>query len=495
MAAELTTNRLGIANWISRETEFDSIVSRLIDTPSSGIVAWARTTSGAVALLLFIQIATGILLAFHYVPVITNAYTTVSYIELAVSSGSWLRSMHYHSSVMLPVVLALHLLQMIVRQAYRSNWAAWTFALAAIGLVLAAGATGYALPWDARSINGVNIAASLAGNTPMIGGWARSWLIGGSTISTLTLSRFYALHVWIIPLLILILSAARLFIFGRRSVGIAEHAGSEWFRTQLMRNAVVIALIFAGLAVFSSSYPAPFGPQVADAATYLPRPGPQFLWLFEMQKYTDGPLAAMLALGVPALVIGGLIVLPLLIRGKVGLLRTAVSTVFILGFGLALALTATAIYQDSSDPRISQQLAKQEDDEALFRSTKFEPIVQRLDRPQKPSEPPANEQLVAVTASEPESGLSVPVVYTTNCAKCHGANGEGTKKFPEVAGVTTRDEDQLTPEMVLAIINDPKSEGRGSKMPSYKNKLSEPEKQELVTWIRSLPAISVDSDK
>ena len=490
MAAELTTNRFGVASWISRETEFHSIVSRLIDTPSSGIAAWARTTSGVVALLLFVQIATGILLAFHYVPIVTSAYTTVSYIELAVGSGSWLRSMHYHSSVLLPVVLALHLLQMIVRQAYRSHWAAWVFALIALGLVLAAGATGYALPWDARSINGVNIAASLAGNAPLIGSWAKAWLLGGTTISTLTLSRFYALHVWIVPLSILILSAARIFIFGRQNGEIADHDRANWFRTQLMRNAVAVALIFVGLAVFSNAFPAPFGPQVTDAATYLPRPGPQFLWLFEMQKYTDGPLAAMLAMGVPAFVIGGLIVLPLFIRGKVGLLQTAVSTVFVIGFGLVLTLTAAAIYQDSSDERISQQLAKQEADEDLFRTSKFEPVLQRIERPQKTSEPASETQLAAEVPAEPETGLAVPVVYTANCAKCHGASGEGTKKFPEVAGVTSREEDQLTPEMVLAIINDPKSEGRGSKMPAYKNKLSETEKQEIVTWIRSLHPIS-----
>lgn len=495
MAAELTTDRFGIANWIATETELNSIAARLIDTPATGVSAWARTTSGVVALLLFVQIATGILLAFHYVPVITNAYTTVSYIELAVGSGSWLRSMHYHSSVLLPIVLALHLMQMIVRQTYRSNQAAWVFALMVLGLVLAAGATGYALPWDARSINGVNIAASLAGNVPLIGDQARAWLIAGPSISTLTLSRFYALHVWIVPIMILLLSAARLFVFGKQNNDISQDDRSHWLRTQLIRNAVVIALVFAGLAVISNLFPAPFGPQAADSAIYLPRPGPQFLWLFEMQKYTDGPLAAMLAMGVPAFVIGGLIVLPLFIRGNVGLLRTAVSTVFVISFGLVVTLTAVAVYQDRSDEKISQQLAKQDADEALFRTTKFEPVLQRIERPQKQAEPVNDAQPVTTSQTEPSGGLTVPDVYTTNCAKCHGASGEGTKKFPEVAGVTTREEDQLSPEMVLAIINDPKSEGRGSKMPSYKNKLSEPEKQEIVTWIRSLRPISDDTNK
>jgi ubiquinol-cytochrome c reductase cytochrome b subunit len=375
---------------------------------------------------------------------------------------------------------------MIARSAFKSNRTDWVFGLVALALVLGAGATGYALPWDARAINGVNIASSLAGNTPLIGASVKSWLINGSAISTLTLSRFYALHVWVVPMLILLSVAARLFIFGKQDNDADRDQMSAWAKQQFGRNAIVIGVVFIGLSVFSSVYPAPFGPQAAEAATYLPRPGPQFLWLFEMQKYTDGAFAAMLAMGFPATVIGGLAMLPILLRTKVGVLRIALIAIFVIGFGTVGALTATAIYQDRSDSKISDQLAKQESDEAKFRASSFEPQVQHPDSTPKKTEPTASDTGTEVVQASFASPAAIPSTYAVNCAKCHGASGEGTSKFPELAGVTTREEDQLTPDMVLAIINDPKAVGRSSKMPAYKNKLNDDQKQELVSWIRSL---------
>ncbi len=486
MAAELEVRQFGIGNWLSRETEFDSIKYRLLDTPGSGLSAWARTTSGVVALLLFLQFTTGILLAFHYVPAIGSAYTTVAFIELVVSDGAWIRSLHYHSSVLLPVALAAHLLQLIVRNVYRTNRTAWCFGLVMLVLVLGAGATGYALPWDARAVNGVNIAASLAGNTPLAGESIRTWLINGSAISTLTLSRFYGLHVWIVPMLILMSVVARLFIFRARTSDQDRDQLSAWARQQFARNAIVVGLVFIVISIFSRVYPAPFGPQLTESATYLPRPGPQFLWLFEMQKYTDGPLAAMLAMGLPALVIGGLIALPLFIKSSVGLLRIAVSALFIIGFGTVGVLTAVAVYQDKSDSRVSEQLAKQDRDEAEYRARSFEPQVQNMGRQIRSTDSAPAESNAAPVQVASNSLVSIPASYTVNCAKCHGANGEGKAKNPELVGITTRDEDQLTPEMVLGIINDPPALGRSSKMPSYKDKLSDTDKQEIVSWIRSL---------
>lgn len=483
MAAEITIERPRLGDWLSRETELDSIIARLSDEPASGLAAWSRTSSGVVALLLVVQFVTGVLMAFHYVPSANDAYTTVAYMELAIRDGAWLRSVHYHSSVLLPIVLAIHLLQMMIRGALASNKTAWVFAIVALSLVLAASATGYALPWDARALNGVSIAASLAGNLPLIGASARTWLLDGNAISTLTLSRFYALHAWAIPLLILTSAAARIFIFGSKG-DVAAKQATAWVWRQFARNAVVIGVVFLGLAVFSAVYPAPFGPQAAEASTYLPRPGPQFLWLFELQKYTDGTLAAVLAMGFPGTIIGGLIALPLALRRRLPAMRAASGVVFAVGFGTAGVLTALAFYQDTSDPKVSAQLARQEADEAKFRASIFQPQFRQVSKPEE-STTVSGENMVQ-TSSLAQLPMAIPSTYAANCAKCHGASGEGTEKFPELTGLTTREEDQLSPEMILAIIEDPKKVGRSSKMPAYKNKLNEDQKQELVLWIRSL---------
>ncbi len=491
MKAQIDLHRNTFSDWLWRETEFESITARLLDKPASGFSAWSRTTSGMTVLLLSIQFVTGILLAFHYVPAAGSAYTTVAYIELAVREGAWIRSLHYHSSALLPVVLLLHLIQMIARGAFRSTGAAWFFGIIALALVLAAAATGYALPWDARAINGVNIAASLAGNAPLVGETLRSWLIGGAAISTLTLSRFYGLHVWIVPGLIMISAVARIFFFGKPQVRDYSREMLVWARQQFIRNSLVAGSLFVGLSVFSMTYPAPFGPQIADAATYLPRPGPQFLWLFEMQKYTDGAVAAVVAFGFPTLILGGLIALTMCGKVSVTRLRVLMGATLFTGLGLVITLTGAAIYQDMSEPRIANQLARQEVDETRFRSSAFEPQAESA------KAEPATPRLENVSSSEfvaSDHPVTMPPIYSVQCAKCHGATGEGTAKFPELVGLTTRDEDQLSPELILSIINDPKTVGRSTKMPSYKNKLSETEKQDLVSWIKSLKPIA-DGDE
>lgn len=488
MAAELEINKISWRGWFAGNTEFESIKNRLLDEPSEGFSAWARTTVGVVGFLFVLQFLTGILLAFHYVPSAENAYATVAFIEQAVGAGTWIRSLHYHSSVLLPIALLAHLAQMIFRNLFKKNPIAWTFSLIFLALVLAAGATGYALPWDARSLNGVNVAVSLAGNAPLIGETLQSWLQNGETISTMTISRFYGLHVFATPALILICIVARLFIFGKNGKQIDAEKFREWSREQLVRNAIVIGLIFLGLAAFSAKFPAPFAPAAAESASYLPRPGPQFLWLFEMQKYTEGQLAAILAFGLPALIIGGLVLIPRFGQ-RVKYTKYVVSTLFAIALAIVGGLTATAYVQDASDSRIAEQLSKQEKEENDFRLKTFKPKVIRVGKQENKNElkPESNDsKSISPLTAEISETVEIPKSYVTNCAKCHGANAEGKGVFPELHGLTTREEEKRSDEDLLGIINNPSSFGLSSKMPSYEHKLTEDQKREIIRWIKTL---------
>ena len=229
-----------VSGWLARWTAWDEMQTRWLDAPSEGLSAWARTTAGVAAMLLVVQFVTGILLAFHYVPSAENAYLTVAYMEKVVGAGSWARSLHYHTSQWLPFALVLHLGQMLWRRAYGRVPVAWLGSLVLLGLALGAATTGYALPWDARSLNGANIGANLAGGLPLLGGLAQRWIQSGDGITTLTLSRFYALHVFVTPALILLCVAARLFVFRDRENANADWRG--WASAQLTRNAIIVSL-------------------------------------------------------------------------------------------------------------------------------------------------------------------------------------------------------------------------------------------------------------
>ena len=166
------------------------------------IRAWLKTTTGVVAVLLLVQFLTGVLLAFYYVPSVDHAYTTVSYIEKVVSSGSWLRALHHYGSQWLSVFVFLHVIRLFCDRTYNANRIQWIVGILLLGLVMAAGGTGYSLPWDARAFFSTRVAEGLMAGLPGAGTLARLWLLGGSDISPVTLSRFFALHVLVVPALI-----------------------------------------------------------------------------------------------------------------------------------------------------------------------------------------------------------------------------------------------------------------------------------------------------
>ena len=208
-------------------TRLAEIVGSITDEPSRGLSAWARTTAGVVALLFSLQLATGLLLAFVYVPSAESAHATVAYAEKALAGGSWLRALHSACAQLLPLALLLHLLQAFVRGAHQRKPVGWLASVALLALALAAAATGYTLPWDARAFASTRVAEGIVRNLPLFGETLRLWLVGGPEVSTLTLSRFYALHVLVIPFLILLAVTLRLFVFRERDLGTSVFSTRE----------------------------------------------------------------------------------------------------------------------------------------------------------------------------------------------------------------------------------------------------------------------------
>ncbi|HEX3557733.1 MAG TPA: cytochrome b N-terminal domain-containing protein [Pyrinomonadaceae bacterium] len=494
------------------------IVENLKDEPSGGLSAWARSMAGVVFLLLALQLVTGVLLCFYYVPSAESAHATVSYVEKVLPAGSWLRALHFYGSQLLPLALALHLLQMLWRGAYARKPAGWVASVLLLALVLANGATGYSLPWDARAFFSTNVAENVVGGLPLVGAAAQAWLVGGAEISTLTLSRFFALHALVVPALLLAVVCARVFIFSESLEARDERAGSskpeaarptprqaearhptggdlstrDSARTlaQLARNAFVCGVVFAALALYASKYPAPLGP-AAEAAPpgYLPRPGAQFLWLFQLLKFFPRPVASLVAFLLPAALLTMLALLPFTRSGRVARAATHKRRrlglfVFAASALLVVGLTTFARLQDARDPRVREQLAKQAEKEAEFRRAPFVPLrtggaeaAAGTDAGNASSPKPAAPTDATQVAPPPEA-------FTRNCAKCHGQHAEGKSIYPALVGLSSRPHRTL--EDIVAILNDPRSYGLESRMPSFAKKLTDDEKRAVAEWVVSL---------
>lgn len=500
------------------------------DEPRSGLEAWARTTAGVVWMLLALQFTTGLLLAFYYVPSTESAHATVVYIEKVLPAGSWLRALHHYGSQWLTLFLVLHLAQLFWRASYRRRPIGWMASTLLLLMVMANGATGYSLPWDARAFFGTRVAEGIAGGLPLCGSIARRWLLGGAEVSALTLVRFFALHALVVPAFILFTLAARLFIFREREANSSEaersadnaRPRSDWINEQTARQALAAGLVFLVLALYAARFYAPLGPAAETvAADYLPRPGPQFLWLFQMLKYLPGRAGSVVALLFPGLLFAALFVLPFLQRLRLpGIMvhsrRKLGATLLALSLLLVGLMTALAYIGDRRDPRIRAQLSRQADEERAFRAQPFEPIIfgaaaaSDEATPSSPrtsgsessqdasasatnslstnaSAPGDSSSTRAGTGSNaagPISPAAPPDAYLKNCANCHGTRGQGFSIFPKLTGVSAKPHRSV--EDLIAILNDPVSYGLKPPMKSFADKLTDDEKRQVSEWVASL---------
>lgn len=483
----------------SREarTTLGLVVENLSDEPPRGAWAWARTTASVVFLLLALQLLTGVLLSFYYVPSAESAHATVSYIEKVLPAGSWLRALHLYGSQLLALALALHLLQMLLGGAYRRKPVGWIASLLLLALVLANGATGYSLPWDARAFFSTRVAENVTGGLPLAGATLRAWLVGGAEISTLTVSRFFALHVLVVPALLLAVACARLFVF-REPVSDFGRATSDegrtlasagWTPAQLARNAVVAGVVFVALALYASKFPAPLGPAAESAPPgYLPRPGAQFLWLFQLLKFFPRPVASLVAFVLPALLLAALALLPFARGGRVAPAQAQTRrrlglAVFAATALLVAGLTTLARLEDARDPRLREQLARQAEKESEFRQAPFKPLRTGAAQTAGASETATPSTSNTADGAQAQAAQP-PEAYSRNCAKCHGPHAEGRSIYPSLVGISARP--RRTLEDIVAILNDPRGYGLESRMPSFARKLTDEEKRAVAEWVVSL---------
>lgn len=418
--------------------------------------------------LLLGQFVTGTLLAFFYVPSVDHAYTTISFLEKALSSGSWIRSFHHYGSQWLALLLFVHVVQLFLERRYQRNIAHWSFAIALLGLVMAEGATGYSLPWDARAFFSTRVAEGLVSGLPLVGRSLRLWLLGGDEISSLTLSRFFALHILITPFLIIAIVAWRLLERRRLS------------RKYVTQAAIGAALAFVALSFWALSKPAPLGPPVADmTVAYLPRPGAQFLWLYQTLKYIPGAFGSIFGVVFPVLALGLLFFMPWLKTRSLEKINKDPQR-FIGGLVLAVlsilivAMTSLSYLSDYRDSRTREQLARQLEAERVFHQTPFVPMAL--------GSGPSGKLPAGGT------GNQAPEAYKKFCVMCHGANGEGAQQgtlhFPPLTGVGSKPRRSV--DDIVALLNDPPSYGLEAPMRSFATKLTDQEKREIAEWVVKL---------
>ena len=198
-------NRL--ANWFDNRTGYKHLVHEALEEPIPGGARWRYVFGSALTATFMIQLVTGLLLMTSYSPSSSTAWGSVWYISYKMSGGWFIRGIHHFGSQAMVIVLVLHLIQVIVAGAYRApREVNWWFGLALMAVTLGFSLTGYLLPWDQKGFWATNVATKIASGAPVIGPAIEKVIVGGDDYGNQTLTRFYGLHVGVLPaLLVLVL--------------------------------------------------------------------------------------------------------------------------------------------------------------------------------------------------------------------------------------------------------------------------------------------------
>lgn len=238
---------------------------------------------GMAALLLVIQVVTGLLLKFHYEPSPENAYNSILNLQESLLFGQMLRNIHHWSAIAFVWVAFLHMLRTAFTGAYRPpRDITWITGLALLLLVVLSNFTGYLLPWDQLSYWAVTVATSLLSYIPLSGEPVRNALLGGAEVGQPTLTNFFNLHTGIIPLLIIGLMAWHFWRI-RRAGGVIvteKDLSSPMVdtRSHLVNREFVVALtLLAAIFLISSLLDAPLRERANPAFSPNPAKAP---WYF-----------------------------------------------------------------------------------------------------------------------------------------------------------------------------------------------------------------------
>jgi ubiquinol-cytochrome c reductase cytochrome b subunit len=447
-AATQSGLRNRLATWLDHRIGWRQLMATALDEPIPGGSRWAYVFGSGLLFLFVNQIVTGVFLALYYVPSADHAHTTVSYMQKQVTMGAFLRSLHSYGSSAMVILLMLHLAQTYLYGAYKGRRELlWLMGCFLLLLVLGMSFTGYLLPWDQKAYFATAVGTNIASEVPLIGGFLKLLLRGGSEMGTLTLSRFFALHVFLLPAAIVAAVAAHLALFRKAGAAgpplpdeeIRRRPSQTFFPAQVFKDFVFGIGLILLLGALAWKRPVTLGP-VANPAdpTYLPRPEWYYLPAFQFIKYFHGAAAVVGIVVLPAIAMLALAALPFLDRSpeRRPLRRPVALASILVAFGGLVFLGAQSEIQDRRDPAVRAKLAAQDQAEREYAAAPFEPeeILGAMSGGGAAASQPAT--------LSPAAAKGALLFDSEGCSGCHGAQGHGGgglfalanlgKRFPPV---------------------------------------------------------------
>src|SRR3981189_523580 len=323
-----------IGEWLDARLQLGSSVRETAEHPVPRETAsWFYVFGSAAFVVFLLQIVTGIMLALIYVPSAGEAWNSLQTLNHNVALGWFIRGLHGWGSNFMVAIVLIHMVQVFLFGAYKyPRELTWIVGVLLLLVTLGMAFTGQVLRFDQDAYWGLGIGASIASRVPVIGPWAVKLMLGGPIIAGATLSRFFALHVFVVPGLLIAFVGVPLLMVLKLGINEWPMPGRVVRRATYMQeyrelthkhgvpfepNAVGKAILFSGFILLSivacAIHFGPFGPGGKPDPTIIqtaPRPDFFFLWLYALLSFLPPSAETPILLIGPAIGIIALLALP-----------------------------------------------------------------------------------------------------------------------------------------------------------------------------------------
>jgi ubiquinol-cytochrome c reductase cytochrome b subunit len=462
---------LALYHWFDRRLGLAKPITEAAEHPiPANTSSWWYVFGSAATVILVLQVVTGILLALVYTPTARDAWNSLNFLNHGLTLGWFLRAMHGWGSDFMIAIVLIHMAQVFTFGAYKfPRELTWIVGVFLLLMTLGMAFTGQVLRFDQDAYWGLGIGASIMGRVPWIGAWLVHLMLGGPTIGATTVSRFFVLHVFVIPGILIALVGLHVWMvlrlginewpmpgrIVRRSTYIREYEaeihrdGIPFVPDAAWKDALFAAAIILMIMAFAF-FLGPIGPGGPPDPTIIqtyPKPDVPFLWIFALFALLPPNLETPIILIAPILAILAMLALPLYAgEGEKHWSRRPIAVLMLMVIVVSIAIFTR-----------------------LGQTTPWSPKMQAWS-----GDAVQPEYLRGRTPLERQGAL---VFQDMQCRNCHSLHGVGGQRGPDLNGVSTRlTESQLIRQVLQG----------GGNMPAYGSALSPQQTTALVSFLETL---------
>lgn len=233
---------IDVAGWLDSRTGGSGFLTGMLYRKVPKGTNWFYTLGSATLFAFVVQAITGVFLAMYYTPSATQAYASITHITQDVFLGEFVRGLHKWGASLMVILIFLHMARTFFFGAYKyPRELNWVIGVVLLILTMVMGFTGYLLPFDQRSYWATIVGVNINGTGPIAGPYLSDFLRAGAEFGPTTLSRFYAIHMMLVPGLIIALIGAHMYLVVKLGT-----TAPPWLKASLPKSAVPVRDVAAG---------------------------------------------------------------------------------------------------------------------------------------------------------------------------------------------------------------------------------------------------------